>query len=481
MSPPQFPLEILLMIARLLTDDEGKLCIADFNSFLKVNRALYACLNCTLWQEAVEFEDITERVFTHLIRTNDLARLKFFLELGGHIETNLEPEFLDDDSHDWASEITPLKAVVDLDNVPMARLLLEHGADLVQYNYDGNPGYSAIHAARSAEMVQLLLDRHADPDQDIGWRPLHFYAKRDNIEAMRAVLRKGVEVDPSGDMFSPSPLHHAAIDAVKLLLECGADVKKKGHSGETSLHSAVRAGKTDVVRLLLERWPEATREKDHGQNTPLHLAAVAGNTDMVRLLLKIWPDGMREKELWGNTPLHLAALYGRTEVMGLLVESWPEGMREKNKWGYTPLHSAAERGKTDAARLLVESWPEGMREKTENGEFTHGETPLHTAAEQGHTEVVRLLVKDWPEGMREKNERGNTPLHLAARGWRSDVSTRSERTDVVRLLVEGWPEGKAALNKDGQTPLSMFEKYAQPEDKLLSPTKEFIALLGGMC
>jgi ankyrin repeat protein len=36
--------------------------------------------------------------------------------------------------------------------------------------------------------------------------------------------------------------------------------------------------KTDVVRLLVERWPEGTREKDNYGNTPLHLAAEAGKT-----------------------------------------------------------------------------------------------------------------------------------------------------------------------------------------------------------
>jgi hypothetical protein len=41
MPPLQFPLEIILMFARLLTYEEGSLRFADFNSFLQVNRALY--------------------------------------------------------------------------------------------------------------------------------------------------------------------------------------------------------------------------------------------------------------------------------------------------------------------------------------------------------------------------------------------------------------------------------------------------------
>jgi hypothetical protein len=170
MSPPQIPLEILLMIAHLLTDDEGGLCFADFNSFLKVNRALYACLNRPLWQEAVDCGYMADYVFGHLIHTNNLARLKFFLELGADVETLLLGEFKNGrfygDSNDWDTDGTPLKVAVDLDNIPMARLLLAYGADVVQYDEPDEPGYSAIHSARSAEMVQLLLDHHADPEQE---------------------------------------------------------------------------------------------------------------------------------------------------------------------------------------------------------------------------------------------------------------------------------------------------------------------------
>jgi ankyrin repeat protein len=331
----QIPLEIMLMIARLLTDDEGKLCFADLNAFLKVNRALYACLNCTLWQEAVEFQDITERVFTHLIRTNDLARLEFFLELGADIETDL-PKFRELDQDDcWRTGMTPLKIAVCLDNVPMARLLLEHGASLVQRDKFGKPSHSAIHAARSAEMVQLLVDHHADLEQPVVWRPLELYAKRGYIEAMRAALRNGAQIASGGR----SALFQAArhnVDAVKLLLEHGADVKVEDGRWKTPLHNAAEEGKTDVVRLLLERWPEGIRVKDREGKTPLHSAAQLGRVKVVKLLLERWPEATREKDVAGNTPLHMAALRGDIDVMGLLVESWPKGKRVCNEDEQTP-------------------------------------------------------------------------------------------------------------------------------------------------
>jgi ankyrin repeat protein len=443
----QIPPEILLMIARLLEDDDGGFCFADLNSLLKVNRTLYACLNRTLWQQAVGSGSTTERAFTHLIRTNDLTSLKFFLGLGADVETLLL-EFQNEcgaDNYNYSdvkiSAPTPLKVAAHLDIVPMARLLLEHGADVVQYDDLDRPSHSAIHAARSAEMVQLLLDHHADPEQqavnEVKFRPLHYYAMRENIEAMRVVLRNGVEVDPDPTLNLPPPLHLAAernIDAVKLLLEHGADVKKKGP-------------------LL---------------NTPLHFATRAGKNDVVRLLVKIWPDGMRVKGALGHMPLHMAAMAGKTDVVRTLVESWPDGMREKNTRGNTPLHNAAGWRQTDVVRLLVGIEPNGMREKNKDGQ-----TPLHFAAAAGDTEAVRVLVEGWPGGTREKDEYGNTPLHMAA----ATVGIEGSE-EVVRLLVERWPEGKEALNEEGQTPLSVFECFG--DDPGIDQRQRIIILLGGV-
>jgi ankyrin repeat protein len=415
----QIPPEILLMIARFLIedeDDDGELCFADLNSFLQVNRALYACLNRTLWQEAAKSILTTEHVFTHLIHTNDLTRLKFFLELGADLETLLlefdgegganDYDLNHNHSHIKILQPTPLKVAAHLDNVPMARILLEHGADVVQYDELDRPSHSAIHAARSAEMVQLLLDHHADPEQQAPnkFRPLHYYAIRDNIEAMRAILRNGVEVDPDPTLNFPPPLHLAAehnIDAVKLLLEHGADMKKKDRCSNTLFHLAARARKTDVVRFLVERWPDGMREKIIGGDTPLHTAAKAGMADMVKCMVKRWPDGMREKNNSGSTPLHLAAAVGKTEVVRFLLESWPEGTREKNTAGDTPLHAAA--------------------------------------AVMGTEEVMSLLLACWPESKEALNEIGRTPLSLfeAGKGYLEVGHAHlglDERQRIIALL-----------------------------------------------
>jgi ankyrin repeat protein len=377
---PTFPLELLLEIAHHIRDCNGELRHKDFNAFLQVNCALYDCLNPILWKSAIGRPVITAQVLTHLIRNNNLALLQHFLQLGADIETVL-PSFNTSDGE--LRRPSPLVVAAYLDNVPLARLLSENGAKV---RYD-QPSYSALHAARTAEMVQLLLEHRAYP----GWQgrhrtPLHWYLMRDNIAAMRVVLPRGIDVDPL-DQQRRTPLYAArSTDAVMLLLEFGANVDKRDVEGNTPLHLAARMGSPDMVRLLVEHWPDDKIPTNKRHNTPLHEAIVAGKAEVVRILLTRWPEGATMEDGHCDIPLHLAARYGNIDVVRLLVVCWPDGTRKKGRYGNRPLHCAAVAGKMDAIRLLVESWPGGLW-----AENRHRSTPLEMAAARGMSEVVTLL------------------------------------------------------------------------------------------
>jgi ankyrin repeat protein len=345
MPPPELPLEVLQMIAPLVTDNAGEFGFADFNSFVQVNRVLHASLNRTLWQKAAQSDWARERVFYHLIRTNNLALLKRFLELGADVDTLL-PRFHDRHEYNYSSSLTlpptALKVAVELDNVPMARILLQHGADIVQYNLANRVTHTALHAARSADMVHLLWDYHADIEQKTvkGYRPLHYFAMRSNIDAMRAVLRYGAKVSPIGGLRAFTPLHVAARinqEAVKVLLQHGANANKGNLYLRTPLHNAARFGTCEAVALLVERCPQAMKEKDCDGATPLHLAAAAGKTDTVRILLERWPEGTREKDVYQKTPLDYAVMIRNTEMVRLLKEGATKAKEALNVTEETPL------------------------------------------------------------------------------------------------------------------------------------------------
>jgi ankyrin repeat protein len=136
---------------------------------------------------------------------------------------------------------TPLRVAAQLDNVPIVRLLLEHGANVVQYDGHYPLCYSAIHADHSAEMVQLILDHRADPAQQkfshYGFTPLHLYARQNNIGAMRAILRNGVDVDPIVSAWEIEPVRDSDLIEIPDRFECATMTTPTSHHKNTSRKS----------------------------------------------------------------------------------------------------------------------------------------------------------------------------------------------------------------------------------------------------
>jgi hypothetical protein len=274
MAPRALALELLLMIAGEMRDSNGELLYDDYNSFLQVNRTLYHSLNNNLWKEAAQHLVSTQRVLSHLIETNNPTTLEFFLGLGADVETPLPAfdliHFLVDvpDQVRWVQEThLPLLIVADVDNVPLARVLLEKGAKVQYYGQQGHDKFSPLHVARSRPMVDLLLHYKADPnhkDESSRW-PLHWDARRDDIDTMLAILERGSRVNAPTPF--PSPLHEAAkrnLDTVEFLVAWGADMTGMSFQNATPLHWAAAVRNVDVVELLVEHSDLRAPYSGHG-------------------------------------------------------------------------------------------------------------------------------------------------------------------------------------------------------------------------
>nr|HRC87165.1 ankyrin repeat domain-containing protein [Thermoanaerobaculia bacterium] len=93
---------------------------------------------------------------------------------------------------------------------------------------------------------------------------------------------------PAGD--AGAELRAAAtegnVERVRALLASGVDVNAKSEYGATALSFACDKGRTEVVRLLLEKGAEVEVEDTFYHSTPAVWAAYNGHAEVIRLLLE---------------------------------------------------------------------------------------------------------------------------------------------------------------------------------------------------
>jgi hypothetical protein len=105
-------------------------------------------------------------------------------------------------------------------------------------------------------------------------------------------------------------------EAVKKMLEYGANPNMKNGDGNTPLGLAAEKGHTEMVKVLLEYGANPNMKNGNG-STPLSGATYYGCTDSVKVLLEYGADP-NMKYGNGKTPLSLAAKKGHTEIVKIL-------------------------------------------------------------------------------------------------------------------------------------------------------------------
>lgn len=158
-----------------------------------------------------------------------------------------------DDRH-W----TPLIVAAFRGHDQVARLLMEHGADM---SAQDKSGYTALHWAAyngQSRTARLLLQEHANINarSHSGWTPLMHAAASGHLPLTILLLDRGADINLASQDGSTALTKAAAnghVEVVKLLLKHGADPKAELRDGSSAFALATRNGHSDVAAILEHR------------------------------------------------------------------------------------------------------------------------------------------------------------------------------------------------------------------------------------
>ncbi len=195
-------------------------------------------------------------------------------------------------------------------HLPLVKLFARSGASDLN-----NPLLFAIRQSH-LPVARFLLEKGADDNAQERWgqSALHIAAGKGDVECVRLLLDHGARVNAT-EINKSTPLEFAITgtskEVVDLLLEKGADVGTKSSKEMNAFHLwAIGAGEPGIADLLFARQADVNA-RDYDGKTPLHHAVNQGQKQAVEWLLKHGAEvNVRDKN--GRTPIDL--LKGRRGV-----------------------------------------------------------------------------------------------------------------------------------------------------------------------
>ena len=299
--------------------------------------------------------------------------------------TNTAPSSTEFLSEDKVENQDLWQAAADNDRLSAERLLAA-GADAKAENDAGKVPFEIAVEAEHAAVAAILLRAAAgvNGEDKKRWKPLHWAIVADEWDLVKAFIEEGADLnagrhqsvlDIAMQMEDELQLikvfiavksvdttfagnrtvlmwavRYGQTEAVKLLVEKGADLNIQSKSGETALMSAARTGRTEIVKILVEGGADLNIQDYQNEWTALMEAARYGHKEIVKILIDNGAD--LDSEDWiGTTALMYAVATEQRGMVKYLIDNGANP-NYKNSYGDTALGIAERNGYQEIIDIL---------------------------------------------------------------------------------------------------------------------------------
>lgn len=236
------------------------------------------------------------------------------------------------------------------------------------YEFD-EKSFHAAAVARDIMAINAFIDGGMNPNaqnESDGRTPLISAAARGDLEVTNVLLERGADVNVK-DKKGYTALFHAIEAmyedvAMAMLNQPNLDPDSRGLNGVTALMSYAWRDDTDAVRKLLDRGANVNAQDNDG-DAALHGVAKSGNIEIIDMLLEKGADPNLKNKL-GGTPLMWAAVFGQDAAAKRLMERGADPSL-KDADGMTALDWAI-KNKRDSVIGLLQPKNKAQRPKTKH-------------------------------------------------------------------------------------------------------------------